>query len=401
MLKAKRGITLFVVCLFALSVILPINGFGASKKELVVWAYLTEAEGKALQPIANSWAKDNGYSVKVFVNLSGNYQGFLTAAKSGKGPDIVFGIPHDQLGSFCKAGQVEPLPANLINKKAYVSMSLDAVSFGGKLYGIPIAMETYALFYNTSKIKKAPTTMSEFLSLAKKYGFMYDVNNFYYSFAFIAQQGGYVFKNKGGTLDPNDIGLATPGAVRGLTLIRDFVQKYKFMPKDIKGDIAKGNFQNGKIGLYIGGPWDVEGFEEAKVPFSVVPLPKTDNGKVTPSFVGIQTAFVSAKSKNKVAAFQLLKYLSENSALKLFEVGHRIPALNSALNNPMVKADKVMIAFAEQAKNGIPMPNIPEMVSVWVPAANMLSLITAGKVTPQKGAEEMVKQIKQGIAQQQ
>jgi len=385
---------------FALSTLIPTVGFSATKKELVVWSHLTETEVKALQPIANEWAKKNDYTVKVLTDQS-DFQAFSTAAMSGRGPDIMFGLPHDNLGVFWKAKLLEQIPANLINKSDYVAMSLDAVSFDGKLYAIPIAMETYALFYNTSKVKTAPTKMSQFLSVAKKYGFMYDVNNFYFSFAFIAQQGGYVFKNKGGALGPNDIGLANPGAIKGLALLRDFVQSYKFMPKDIKGDIAKGNFQSGKIAFYISGPWDVQGFQDAKVPFAVAPLPKTDDGKPTPSFVGVQAAFVSAKSKNKDAAFKLLQYLAQNSAIKLFEVGHRIPVLNSALNNSKVKADKIMAAFAEQAKNGIPMPNIPEMGAVWTPAGNTLSLITTGKVTPQKGAEDMVKQIKQGIAQQQ
>ncbi len=129
---------------------------------------------------------------------------------------------------------------------------------------------------------------------------------------------------------------------------------------------------------------------------------KTDDGKPTPSFVGVQTAFVSAKSKNKDVAMKLLKYLVEESQIKvLFKVGKRIPVMNSALSNPEVKADKIMSAFAEQAKIGIPMPNIPEMQAVWTPAGNALSLVTTGKATPKQAAEAMVKQIKQGIAQMQ
>lgn len=96
-----------------------------------------------------------------------------------------------------------------------------------------------------------------------------------------------------------------------------------------------------------------------------------------------------------------MKYLVENSALTLFKVGHRIPVLNKVLASSEVKSDKIMSAFAEQAKVGIPMPNIPEMSAVWTPAGNALSLITTGKATPKQAAEAMVKQIKQGIAQMQ
>jgi len=401
MKNLKRILTVALIIAFAVVALIPLSGvFATSQKQLVVWSHLTQDEVKALQPIADKWGKANGYTVKVITD-QGSFQSFQTAAMSGKGPDIMFGIPHDNLGAFWKAKLLEPVPANLIDKKNFVSTALDACTFEGKLYALPIAMETYALFYNTSKVKEAPKTMSQLITLAKKHGFMYDVNNFYFSFAFIAQNGGYVFKNKGGSLDPNDIGLATNGAIKGLSLIRDFVLTYKFMPKDIKGDIAKGNFQNQKIAFYISGPWDVQDFIKAKVPFAVAPLPKTDDGKPTPSFVGVQAAFVSAKSKNKDAAFKLAKYLVENSALTLFKVGHRIPVLNSVLASSEVKSDKIMSAFAEQAKVGIPMPNIPEMSAVWIPAGNALSLITTGKATPKQAADAMVKQIKQGIAQMQ
>ncbi|MEZ0536729.1 maltose ABC transporter substrate-binding protein [Caldicellulosiruptoraceae bacterium PP1] len=400
MKKFKKLLSITLIVVFAISVLIPTSGVFAATKELVVWSHLTEDEVKALQPIADEWGKQNGYTVKVLAD-KGSFQSFSTAAMSGKGPDIMYGLPHDNLGAFWKARLLEAVPSNLVDKKDFVSMAVDAVSFDGKMYGLPIAMETYALFYNTTKIKKAPTTMGEFLTLAKKYGFMYDINNFYFSFAFLAQNGGYVFKNKGGSLDPNDIGLGNSGTIKGLSLLRDFVQKYKFMPKDIKGDIAKGNFQNGKVAFYISGPWDVEGFQKANVPFAVAPLPKSDLGKPTPSFVGVQAAFVSAKSKNKDAAFKLLKYLVDNSGLKLFEVGNRIPVLNKLLSDPKVKGNAIMAGFAEQAKNGIPMPNIPEMSAVWGPGGNALSLVTTGKAQPKTAAEQMVKQIKQGIAQMQ
>lgn len=208
MKNLKRILTVALIITFAVVALIPLSGvFATSKKQLVVWSHLTQDEVKALQPIADKWGKENGYTVKVITD-QGSFQSFQTAAMSGKGPDIMFGIPHDNLGAFWKAKLLEAVPANLIDKKNFVSTALDACSFEGKLYALPIAMETYALFYNTSKVKEAPKTMSQLITLAKKYGFMYDVNNFYFSFAFIAQNGGYVFKNKGGSLDPNDIGLA-------------------------------------------------------------------------------------------------------------------------------------------------------------------------------------------------
>lgn len=378
------------------------SGTKEQKKEsvsLTVWSHLTDPEVAKVQEIANKWASETGNKVKVLADQS-DLQAYSTAAQSGKGPDIMFGLPNDNLGTFQKAGLLAEVPDGIINKADYVPMSIDAVSFNGKLYAVPLAMETYALFYNTDKVPTPPATIQDLIDVGKKVGFQYDINNFYYSYAFIAANGGYVFKQTGGKLDPKDIGLNNDGAKKGMAMIKDFVITDKFMPADIKGDMAKGNFQSGKIGLYISGPWDVDGFKKANVHFKVTQMPTLD-GKQIPTFAGVQTAFVSSSSKHQSEAWQLMKYLAANTALPLFETGNRIPVLNSALGNDEVKNNETMNAFAQQAKNAQPMPNIPEVQAVWTPAGNALQLVTSGKASPDKAADDMVNQIKQGIATQQ
>ena len=97
----------------------------------------------------------------------------------------------------------------------------------------------------------------------------------------------------------------------------------------------------------------------------------------TPSFLGVQTAFVSAKSEKQDLAWDLVKYLSENSGETLYDVGNRIPVLTAVLNNDKVGADVYTQGFAAQAKNAVPMPNIPEVAAMWAPAADNIKLLTA------------------------
>lgn len=368
-------------------------------KNLIVWSHLTDKEVAEVDKVAQEWAKKTGNTVKVQAD-KGDFQAYLQAANSSKAPDIMFGIAHDNLGTFHKAQLLAEVPSDVVDRSKYVPMALDAVSYDGKLFGIPLAMETYALFYNTDKLQAPPATMEDLIAIGQKNGFQYDINNFYFTYAFIAANGGYVFKNNGGSLDPNDIGLGNEGAIKGYQMLADFVQKYKFMPATIKGDDAKAAFQKGKTALYISGPWDVQGFKDAGVKFAVAPLPKT-NGQPTPSFVGIQAAFVNANSKNQAEAWDLMKYLVENTPMPLLKSGNRIPVLNSELEKDEVKNDSIISAFAEQAKYGTPMPNIPEMAAVWKPAGDNLTLLTSGKSKPDAVAKNIVDQVKQGIAQQQ
>ncbi|MBZ4665957.1 maltose ABC transporter substrate-binding protein [Mahella sp.] len=365
--------------------------------EITVWSHLTDQEIEEVQKVADKWSAETGNKAKILADTS-DFQAFATAANSGKGPDIMFGLPHDNLGTFYKAGLLDPIPDDLINDSDYVPLSIQAVSFDGKKYAVPLAMESYALFYNTDMIKDPPKTWDEFINAAQQYGFMYDINNFYYSYAFVSGYGGYVFKNNNGAYDINDIGLNNDGAKKGFATISDLVNKYKFMPADIKGDIAKGNFQNKKIGMYISGPWDVPSFEDAGVNFAVTSLPKLENGNDMKPFVGVQAAFVNANSKNKDVAWDLMKYLIKNTPIPLFEIGNRIPVVNSVLNSDEVQSNEIMKGFADSASKGEPMPNIPEVQAMWTPANNNLTLLTSGKLAPDKVADQIVAQMKEGIA---
>lgn len=375
------------------------NEASSNEKELVVWSHLTPDEVKEVNDVAQKWGKENGVKVKV-VEDKGDMQAYIQAANSSKGPDIMFGLPHDNLGTFEKAGLIAKVPKGLINEDDYVSKQLvDAVTLNGNQYAIPIAQETTTLFYNKDLVDKSPKTMEEVVEIGKDKGFIFDVANFYPSYGFIAANGGYVYKNNNGTLDPKDIGLNNEGAIKGYQFLQDLVVKDKLIPVDMTGDIASGEFSSGKVAFYISGPWDVKSFKDSGLNFGVVKMP-TLNGNEVKSFMGVQTAFVSEKSKNKELAWDLTKYLAEHTSQILLDTGNRIPVLKSVVQSEEFAKNEYMLQFAEQAKVAQPMPNIPEVQAMWIPAGENIRLLMNGQLTPKECADLTVEQIKEGIAQQ-
>ncbi|WP_244834928.1 maltose ABC transporter substrate-binding protein [Clostridium sp. BJN0001] len=379
-------------------------GCGSSKSEgedktLTVWSHLTDAEVEALQPVVEKWSKDNGVAVKLQADKS-DMQAFIQAANSSKGPDIMFGLANDNLGTFQKAGTLAEVPEGIINEDEYTSKNVvDAVTLDGKQYAVPIAQETIALFYNKDKVKEVPKTMEEVVELGKTVGFRYAVADFYRSFGFLSAQGGYVFKDNNGTLDPSDIGLGNEGAVKGYQFIQDLVVKNELMAPDITDDIAKGDFQSGASAFYISGPWDIQTFKDAGVNFGVVPMP-TLGGKNVSTFMGVQAAFVSSKSKNKDLAWKLVKYLTENSTDALVEKGNRIPATKAGVESDTFKNRENMDQFLAQAKLATPMPNISEVQAMWGPGEDGIKALVSGQLDAQACGDQIVAQIKEGIAQQ-
>lgn len=343
------------------------NAKTKNEKELIVWSHLMQNEVDEVNKVAQEWAKKNNRKVKVVKDES-DFKSFLQAANSTKGPDIMYGIAHDTLGQFAKANLLSEVPSGMINKDDYDNPEvLNTISYEGKDYAIPLAMETYALFYNKDKVKEVPKTMDDLIKQAQAFGgtgFQYDINNFYYSAAIIQSYGGYIFGMKDGKYDINDVGLNNEGALKGYQFLQDLVVKYKFMKPDITGDIAKANFQSGKSIFYISGPWDVDAFKKANVPFGIAPIPQI-NGQGAKSLMGVQAGFVSAKSKDQDGAWDLMKYLTENTPDKLFEVGNRIPVKKTDLEKDVVKNNENAKAFIEQLKTGVPMPNVSEVGGVW------------------------------------
>ncbi|MEM2637873.1 MAG: hypothetical protein QW704_00695, partial [Candidatus Hadarchaeales archaeon] len=102
------------------------------------------------------------------------------------------------------------------------------------------------------------------------------------------------------------------------------------------------------------------------------------------------------KSKNFETAMNLAKFLSsENSQRTLHQAGWRIPSRLDVLAE-MENKEEVRIVLA-QIENGIIMPKIPEMDSVWTPWTNALKMIVLGQ-DPASTLEEAVQQMKESIA---
>lgn len=374
--------------------------------KVVVWSYLTKPEVAVLQKEAAAWAKKTGNKAQVVYQTSTNFQQYATAAHTGKGPDMVFGIPNDNLGTFYTAKLLAKVPKGTIHASNYPSAALNATRYSGVQYAVPLDLETYALFYNKKLVPTPPTTFTQLIKDAKtigqtkgQYGFQYDINNFYFSYAFISGFGGYVFGGQNGHLNPQQIGLANKGAIKGLAYLRSFVSQ-GLMPADINGNIATANFAKGKLGMIIDGPWDISTYQKAGVKFGIVPLPTLPNGKHPGSFFGTQAAFVSstASKSEQALSWSLVQYLVKHSTAGLLKTGNRIPALKSA-QSAAIKSDPYLKPFIEQSKWAQPMPNIAQMSAVWTPGADTLVEVTKGAETPAVAAANMVKEIQAGIKQ--
>lgn len=222
--------------------------------------------------------------------------------------------------------------------------------------------------------------------------------NFYFVYPFFAGYGGYVFRNEDGKMDTSDIGLANDGAVKGAELVQSWF-KNGYIPKEINQDVMNGLFTKGNVATVISGPWNIATYRDALGDkLATAPLPVLENGEHPKSFVGVKAWMLSAYSKNKEWATDLMKFITnEENSLHYYEVAGEMPANEKALTNEKIKNDPLISGFAEQIQYGEPMPNVPQMSQVWDPMGNALQFIAKGD-NPKEVLKEAVKTIQDKIA---
>ena len=370
---------------------------GRHNKEIIIWSHFTDPEITELRTLADKWSKTSGYKVVIHSD-KGDNRAYIEASLRNMEPDIEFGVSHERMEKLHSENLLTKIPDNLIDKDKYIPSALETVTFNNKMYGIPLSIETYGLYYNKDKVKKLPQTFEELISMGRKQGFQYDINNFYLSFPILQANGAYIFGKNNKGYNVKDIGLNNENAVKGYSMIRDMVQKYKLMPETVDSITARNNFKDGKTSFYISGSWDLQELDQSGLNYSVVPFPKY-NGRQMTSFVTAQVAYVSPRSEYKKADWSLIKYLIDNSSKPLFKITGRIPPFKTDYNIKEVKNDAKARTFVKQSEYGEILPNVTETQALQNTNKIMQNL-TSGKITPKECGHQIEKDILDFIAKE-
>jgi arabinogalactan oligomer / maltooligosaccharide transport system substrate-binding protein len=356
-----------------------------SLAQITVWTHFGDNDLTWLEAEASAFEAIFGVPVTITrIDLGEITQRMLLSAPQGEAADLIIPIPHDQLGEMAAGGVLADMGQYASDSELadLTEQARLAFTFGGSLFGLPMYVEGPALIYNTDLMPDLPDTFEAFLERAQSLedgdtaGFMYDINNFYFSYVFINSLGGYVFAREDGSLNPADVGLASEGAVAGVSLMHDLRYEYELVPAGSNSEVAEGLFADGRLGAIFSGPWTIGNFRNAGVPLAVAPIPATADGTTFSGFMGVQGVLMNEFSENKTDAANFAKFLTRADAqVALARSSGRIPSSLTAANE--VADDPVIAGFAVALADAEPMPNIPQMGRVWEPMANALELIMA------------------------
>jgi len=353
-------------------------------------------------PILQGLAEDflNEYNVELVVEDLGRVQDIraqvLIAVPAGEGPDIYIGV-HDWLGALVESGLVAPI--DLGDKRdEFVQSNLDAFTYtDGQLYGVPYASENLGFFYNTDMVPEPPTTWEEVLEVGQAlkdegtadYAFAVATGPLYNALPVQTAFGGYIFGvDENGAWNPDDVGLDSEGEIAAVTYMTDAANA-GLMPETFDYETAHSLFETGKIPFLMAGPWALDRIRASGVPYAVAPFFPDDGAP----FLGVQGFMINPFSENTLLAQAFLTEFvaTEDLMQLLYETGLRPSSFKSVL---ATTDDPDLKAMGEAGANAMPMPNIPEMGSVWSAADNGIALAVTGEQTPEEAMTDAAEQIR-------
>jgi maltose/maltodextrin transport system substrate-binding protein len=386
-LTIHRSLPLLALCLIPARLLAWTNG------ELSIW--FDPDRGQALEPLIQKFENDSGIKVKL-ESPENRTEDFAMAVQVAKGPDIVIWA-HDKLGEWADAGIIAPIEVSPELRNKFLPKAWEAVAHRGSTWGYPIALETVSLIYNKKLLEgPPPAQLSEVVDLnaeiKKKHpgttAILWDYNSSYYSWGILASAGGYVFGKKEKDYDPQDVGVATSGAIDGLSEIISLIRA-GVLPKSVTYSTVEEQMARGKIAMMISGPWAWANLVKSGIDFGLAPVPGVDGHPGRP-FVGVSVAYLNRSSPNQDLAKEFLEHcVLTEEGLTAMDHGKPlgIPALTS-LEEKMVKNDPLLQELKVCVDGGEVMPNIPQTSRFFTSLGAALQIATNGQATPEAALKE-------------
>jgi arabinogalactan oligomer/maltooligosaccharide transport system substrate-binding protein len=370
--------------LAAVLAVLPTSAMAQGK--LVVWHSYRGAEKSAFEKVVSAYNARADAKIKVdplAVPFDAFADKISAAVPRGKGPDI-FIYAQDRMGGWVEAGNtVEPIDFYVDDalKGRFIPTTVEALTYRGNLYGLPLDYKVIALIHNKKLLKAPPKTTTELVKVAQgltnkaagKFGLAWSYGDFYYVASLLNGFGGGVFDK---ATQPT---MNAPVNVKALELLVQW-EKGGFMPAEPSSALITSLFNEGKAAMVFSGPWFL-GEVANDIEYAVAPLPTITEagGKPMRPWMTVEGVFISAQSQHKDAAFDFVKYVTAAEPAKVMALeGRQSPAVKAVYDDPKVAADPVLSAFRKQVEVAVPMPNVAEMTMMWSPATTALNKVNAG-----------------------
>lgn len=384
----------------------PVEQPAGDAVEIVAWHDNDEAMMNALADVVNEKLKDKNITLRFEKKSDVSGQIRLYGTDAANGPDMYL-FAHDSLGGFAEMGILEPV-GNLITadqEKDLLPMTIEAASYKGQQYLMPVYYETLLFMYNKDlwegEVPSDTEALYEYMVAhtdenAGTYALVNQHSNSYNVAPFINGFGGYIIDKDGNP------GLDAQGTVEAIR----YNQKFAKLQADGDYNTVTALFNEGKAAAIIGGPWLVSGIQEAGINLGIKSLCDFElpNGGVMTPYSGVQCLGVlkyAAESKGDAITLVLEALAEPEVGVTLAKGFNCAPANSKAYEDAEVASNEMILAMEKSAQKAVPMSNIPEMSVMWGPAESLLAAVNKSGEDVEMAAEKYQEEALQAISDMQ
>jgi multiple sugar transport system substrate-binding protein len=352
-----------------------LTGAPVAPGTVTFWDLFGGGDGVRMADMLKTFSSQNPQLGLQHVTLSwGNpYYTKLSLATLGNQPPDV-GVSHaSRLSTFVASNLLQELTPDVLAKHGltpdkFDQKSLQACTFNGKLYAIPLDTHPFVLFYNTDICKKAgllnadgslksvdgPDAFVEAMTAAQKAGAQWGgvcavtnetSTNWRIFQSLYSQLGGQMLAENGTKVVIDDA-----KAIQVLNYLRELSVTKKLMPADVDYPGAIALFASGKAGFYLQGEWEISTFQTAKMPFSMTLFPNVFGGSKYAVQADSHTLVVPARGNDPARTDRALTFIRSilDQSLTWAKGGH-VPAWQPVAQSEEYKKLKPQSNYAAAA----------------------------------------------------
>ncbi|QFI69831.1 ABC transporter substrate-binding protein [Sinorhizobium alkalisoli] len=333
----------------------------------------------------------------------------MRAYSTGQAPDII-AVDNPEHALFSSRGAFLDLTgmiaaSSVVKPENYFPGPLASVTWEGKLYGIPKATNTIALYYNKDMFKakgldpeKPPQTWDELVDAARK---LTDPAANVYGLAFSAkanEEGTFQFlpwaQMAGGGYD----NINAEGVVKALDIWKTIIDEKLASPDSLtRGQWdSTGTFNSGNAAMAISGPWELDRMmQEAKFDWGVALLPVPEIGAERSSAMGDFNWAVFSSTKHPEEAFKVLEYFASQDE-RMFKDFGQLPARSDIAIPPTGEPlkDAALQVFLEQLKYAKPRGPHPQWPKISKAIQDAIQAALTGQMSSKDALDQAAEKIK-------
>ena len=368
----------------------------SARRPIVIWH--TPEGARALRASGAEFTRATGVPVVVETPDEGPSK-FQQAASAGKGPDLYI-YAHDRLGEWIAGGLLHPISPHRAMLDDIDPLAWKGMSLKGMLWGYPMSLEAITLVYNKALVPQAPTSWDDVFEIERrlraqgKHAILWDYTNNYFTFPLLAAHGGYSFGSRtDGSIDPQDVGVAHAGAVRGAEVLERLIRE-GVMPAGSGYPEMEAGMASGKVGMMINGPWSWVNLKRGGIDFGVARIPLLA-GKPCVPFVGVKGIMVNRSTRQRELCAELVEHhLLSADGLRRLNEAEPLGAPASRAYYRELSKDPRIAAIMDSAQDGIPTPSNPEMGRFWSAMKTALTNLTEGRQGARAALEAAARRMK-------